>query len=133
MTKSDPEEPHASGVGYKRPPKHGQFKPGVSGNPSGKKRGSVSLRKEIERELNSRIVVTEQGRSKRVTKASLVARRLANDSIKGNHRATEILSRSGFLAADSSSASEMDVLPPLDREALLRIKARLDKLVKDES
>ncbi len=31
-------------VGNKRPPRHSQFKPGVSGNPKGRRKGSVNLR-----------------------------------------------------------------------------------------
>ena len=31
-------------VGYKRPPMHSRFKPGVSGNPSGRAKGTKNLR-----------------------------------------------------------------------------------------
>jgi uncharacterized protein DUF5681 len=36
--------PHLSAVGYKRPPIHTRFKPGQSGNPSGRAKGSQNLK-----------------------------------------------------------------------------------------
>ena len=45
-------------VGNKRPPRHTQFKPGVSGNPKGRRKGSVNLRTRVQRRLRKTVVVT---------------------------------------------------------------------------
>jgi hypothetical protein len=38
-------------VGDQRPPKHSRFKPGQSGNPRGRPKGSVNLRTRISQQL----------------------------------------------------------------------------------
>ena len=45
-------------VGYRKPPKHTQFKPGQSGNPKGYKKHLKSLKTLLMEALNERILVT---------------------------------------------------------------------------
>ena len=54
-------------VGYGRPPVATRFKPGMSGNPSGKRKAKPSLSQRLDRILAESVSVTEGGRSKRMT------------------------------------------------------------------
>ncbi len=51
-------------IGYKCPPKSGQFKPGQSGNPKGRRKGSRNFLTLLEQELGQSIVVNENGKKK---------------------------------------------------------------------
>ena len=71
-------------VGYRRPPKGHQFKPGKSGNPKGRPKGRLNLSSELKRELSNQITVRENGQPRRVSKRiailkSLVAKALGGD------------------------------------------------------
>jgi hypothetical protein len=71
-------------VGYRKPPKDTQFKPGRSGNPSGHKKGLKSGKTLMTEALNERILVTKAGIQRRITMhealwKSVVARALNGD------------------------------------------------------
>lgn len=74
-------------VGYKRPPKSGQFKPGRSGNPKGRKKGVANFRADLTSELLETIVVRENGRERRITKQRAFVKSLMALAIKGDIRA----------------------------------------------
>lgn len=66
-------------VGYGKPPKKTQFKPGQSGNPKGRTKGSRNgIYTYIQRELNSSITLTD---GSKITKEQGFARQLTNQSI----------------------------------------------------
>jgi Family of unknown function (DUF5681) len=44
-------------VGFRRPPLHTRFKPGVSGNPSGRRKGSQNLKTLFHKILNEEIAL----------------------------------------------------------------------------
>ena len=49
-------------VGYGKPPRHSQFKPGESGNPSGTRKGGRSLKLDLAAELSEEVRVSENGK-----------------------------------------------------------------------
>jgi hypothetical protein len=50
-------------VGFGRPPKSSQFKPGKSGNPLGRPKGSRPVGAVLQQILGQRIAVTDEARS----------------------------------------------------------------------
>ena len=123
----------AENVGPGRPPRHTRFKPGQSGNPGGRPKGSKNFATILQQQLRKKVTITEDGKPKRVTVQEVIARRLANDSMKGTTKAMELLIR--LISAKSDEGAGNDaareaVLP--DKEALRRIKKRIAKLVGEE-
>ena len=62
-------------VGYGRPPKANQFKPGKSGNPKGRPKGSLNLVNDLAAELSELITVREDGRARRISKQRALSNR----------------------------------------------------------
>lgn len=50
-------------VGYKQPPRHGQFKPGVSGNPRGRPKRKLDISLALNTALNDKLAVPELGKT----------------------------------------------------------------------
>lgn len=78
-------------VGYGKTPVHTRFPVGVSGNPKGKRRGSRGLRSELQDELNERVSVTIDGKTKKFSKRRLIIKALAAKAAKGDVRAADRL------------------------------------------
>lgn len=80
---------HHEGVGYCRPPRRAQFRPGQSGNPQGRPKGIKSLKQLVSRELDRRVFLTEDGRRRRVSKREILAKQITKDALSGNVKARE--------------------------------------------
>lgn len=78
-------------VGYKKPPKHTRFKPGDSGNPSGRPRKARSSNELLEQVLNEKVTITIRGRQRTVTMKEVLIRQLITDGMKGNQRALKAI------------------------------------------
>lgn len=74
-------------IGYGKPPKVGQFKRGQSGNPKGRRKGSISLQDVILKELLSKVKVREGDKEHKVTKLSALIKSRTNTAIKGDRHA----------------------------------------------
>jgi hypothetical protein len=74
-------------VGYGRPPKATQFKPGKSGNPKGRPKGSLNLVTDLAAELTEQITVREDGRTRRLSKQRALIKSLLAKGIQGDVRA----------------------------------------------
>ena len=78
-------------VGYKRPPLHTRFQKGQSGNPRGRPKGSKNFSTLLAEALNEPVIVTEDGRRRRISKRELGVRQLANKFAMAEAQATKIL------------------------------------------
>jgi hypothetical protein len=76
-------------VGYRRPPQHGQFRPGQSGNPTGRPKGLNNLRTDVKRTLEIPVRVHEGGRSRRISTQRGALMRLRENALQGNARALD--------------------------------------------
>lgn len=81
----------AYAVGYKRPPKSTRFKPGVSGNPKGKPKGSRPVGALLQQIIQQKIAVSENGTTRRLPVLEIMLRRLANDAMRGEQRSIKFL------------------------------------------
>jgi hypothetical protein len=106
-------------VGYKKPPKTGQFKPGQSGNPSGRKKNGPNFATDLDAELRETVVVEDGGRECRVTKQRAIVKALIALAIKGDLRAISAIA--GFMQrtdrdngpapeAGGSTADEIEII-----------------------
>lgn len=80
-------------VGYRRPPVHSRFQPGVSGNPSGRAKGSQNFKTLLDRILKEEIPLIDGDRSRKVSKAEAITRRLVIGALKGDLRSMFALFR----------------------------------------
>jgi hypothetical protein len=70
-------------VGYKKPPKQHQFRKGESGNQGGRPKGRSHYLADLRRALNQKVVVTENGKTKRMSMYEVVVRQLLASAAKG--------------------------------------------------
>lgn len=83
----------AGTVGYKRPPVHSRFKPGQSGNPSGRAKGSQNLKTLFNKILKEEVSLREGADVRKVSKAEAIMRGLVIGALKGDTRSLGTLFR----------------------------------------
>jgi hypothetical protein len=81
------EDQEADTVGYKRPPQTHQFRPGQSGNPSGRPKGARNFKSELREELSELVTIREGERDVQVSKQRALIKSLVAAAIEGNQRA----------------------------------------------
>lgn len=120
-------------VGDRRPPKHSRFKPGVSGNPRGRPKGSVNLRTKVTQQLRETVTVNRSGRSVKMPKADLIARQIVDAAAKGDLKAAMLAVRLDDEAGIAQSKASTEEAFELPNQANLRfIFNRLSGLVVDD-
>ena len=78
-----------SGVGYKRPPRHSQFRPGQSGNPGGREKALRNFGTDVKATLAGPLAIKEKGKTKRVSSQEGVLLRLREKALNGDARALD--------------------------------------------
>ena len=120
-------------VGYGKPPQHTRFKKGESGNPSGRPKGSKNLTTLLEKELKQRVLVTENGRRRSISKQEAMVKHLVNKAVSGDRALMQLLLEEIRLlearAAASPSGTNLD---EADREVMRQIQERMRGLMKGE-
>jgi hypothetical protein len=80
-------------IGYGSPPQHSRFKPGQSGNPSGRAKGSQNFKTLFNKILNEEISLREGSDVKKLSKAEAIVRGVVIGALKGDIRNVAILFR----------------------------------------
>lgn len=100
-------------VGPKRPPKAHRFKPGHSGNPSGRPKGARNLGSDLADIIGRRIKVREDGKERRISRQEALLLSLYDKALRGDVRAaTAIISMLSKLAPAHVETPEA---PPLSQ------------------
>jgi hypothetical protein len=84
-------DPASYEVGYRKPPAHGRFQPGHSGNPRGRPKGSRPVGAILQGVLQQKVAVTEHGRTRKLPVLEVMLRRLAADAMRSDARALKML------------------------------------------
>lgn len=76
-------------IGYGRPPRHTQFKPGQSGHRPGRPKGAKNLKSDLQEELSEKITIGEGERRVRLSKQRAMVKSMVARAIKGEQRAAD--------------------------------------------
>lgn len=87
---SDPKDVDDT-VGYGKPPTRSRFKPGNSGNPRGRPKGTANLKTDLTEELSEKIHVREGDRERSISKQRALIKTLVAKALKGDSRAAALL------------------------------------------
>jgi Family of unknown function (DUF5681) len=88
MSESDQsDDKQNSAVGYGRPPVNRQFKPGQSGNPRGRPKGSKNFATMFAEALNKKMLLRDRHGTRRLTKQEVMVEVIVNKAIIGDLKA----------------------------------------------
>lgn len=120
--------PNGYSVGYKRPPVASRFKPGTSGYPQGRKKGSKNLKTLIKQAMIATISIQEGSTSRRVSKIEGVVMRQLQSALKGNDRsamaALKMAMLVGLLDDTDKTPGESTALSAADEQIIEQLMAR---------
>jgi hypothetical protein len=91
-------------VGYGKPPRRHQFKPGESGNPKGRKKGAKNEVTILQELLQHRVTLNERGKSRKIILLEAILRKVAEDSLRGNIKSAGFLLNRYYAAAAGETA-----------------------------
>ena len=121
-------------VGPGRPPLHTRFKKGQSGNPGG--RSAKSLPALLADALNETVVVTIDGRRRKVTKREAIVTQMVDKSASADLRATKMLfdmmKDVEHKACEPAPPPEPRLLAAADKEVVQHFVARLRRQILQE-
>lgn len=128
MSDAGPKHPRGDGyeVGYGKPPKHTRFKPGQSGNPKGRPKGTKNLKTDLIEELSETIDIREGGGTRRISKQRAVVKSLAARAIKGDARAASLLASLMLRLLDTGEGA-LDVEEGLTEEEAAIVQNYIDR------
>jgi len=74
-------------VGYRKPPKHTRFKPGLSGNPKGRPKAAKGLNTLVRETLTQKVAVRTASGQRKISRIEAALQKTVELAMKGNPRA----------------------------------------------
>lgn len=109
-------------IGYRRPPLETRFKPGASGNPKGRRKGSKNFKTLIKEALTAKVLIQEGTKSRQVTKFEGVVLRQLQNALKGNDRSAmavfKMATELDFLEDSQANPGDVAALSSTDEQIL---------------
>jgi hypothetical protein len=116
-------------VGYRNPPRETRFKKGVSGNQSGRPKGSKNLATVVLKESRERVRINGPRGTKTVTKLEATVKQIGNKSAQGDLRASrEFLNLIQRSEEQVTSGGDPLALSELDREMIESLRHRMSTI-----
>jgi hypothetical protein len=81
----------AAPVGFRNPPKHTQFKPGQSGNPSGRPKAKKTIDSILEARLMAPMTVTIDGKRKKLPALEILLTKELSKAMNGDQKSVRLL------------------------------------------
>ena len=78
-------------VGYKKPPRHSQFKPGESGNKKGRPKQSATFAELLKKQLAKKVTVTMGNEVKKIPMLAAIALKHVSKAASGDPKSTAIV------------------------------------------
>ena len=117
-------------IGYGKPPKRTRFKPGQSGNPRGRPKGTKNLKTDLAEELGEKIVIREGDETRRVSKQRAVVKTIVAKTLKGDVRSGSLLTAMMMRLLDTGEGAPESTDALLDDEHEI-LAAFVDRLHRD--
>jgi hypothetical protein len=132
-----PAEDDDAAIGYRRPPRKHQWKPGQSGNPRGRRKGARGFRTDRDHMLELPVQATEDGQRRTLTTQQAALRALRKKALSGDMRALDrvielALDRQTEVEAEAN-ASAAERVSKEDHALLEQALARLSPTIKPDA
>jgi hypothetical protein len=116
-------------VGYGKPPHQSRFKKGQSGNPRSRPCGAKNLKTLLSEALNEPVIITENGRRRKITKREAIVRQVVDCSATPDLRAVRIVfDLLRDIEGQTEPASpETSAFTAADEDVIEQLKARLSR------
>ncbi len=135
----DTEDTDSYAVGYGKPPRQTQFKPGRSGNPRGRPKTPTAFDDLIEKELSQLVTVREGDQARRLPKRSVIVKQVVKKAMEGDDRALRslltLLSAAKTERQKAAATGEADPDAPLnktERKILAEFEAQVREKILQE-
>lgn len=121
-------------VGFGKPPKSGQFRPGQSGNKTGRPKGAKNFKTELKEVLESKIPITQNGKKTHITKQRAMFETTIAKALKGDVKAAgTMFGMAGKYLLEEMEENELLQPSEDDQEIIERyIARRLELLLAEE-
>ena len=119
-------------IGFGKPPKHSRFRKGLSGNPQGRPKGRRNLATVLERTLQEKVVINENGVRRTVTKLEAAVKQLVNKAAAGDLAALRQLTALAGSSVEQGVDASTNQLAAADLEVMQGVLRRLEGCAKGE-